>query len=107
MTPKGTRMSKPLPTKLLQEAVDALVRSGGNRAQAAQGLGLARDTFNNRIKVASANKIVSTVSDPNSPKVLQGQIKRLEAELKTASKLSDQAEIVKAVIGSMARQVEE
>ncbi len=100
-------MSKPLPTKLLQEAVDALVRSGGNRAQAAQGLGLARDTFNNRIKVASANKIVSTVSDPNSPKVLQGQIKRLEAELKTASKLSDQAEIVKAVIGSMARQVEE
>ena len=94
------------PKHLLQQAVDATVRSGGNKALAAEALGIPTQTLKDRLKTATRNGIKPNASDPNDPKVLRGQIKRLEVELRAHEKQAAQATVIKGMIGSMVRQVE-
>jgi hypothetical protein len=94
---------------VLREAVDALVNAGGNKASAARALKWPEMTFKHRIKMAESRGIQpsSNAADPNDVKTLQGQVKRLETELKAHEKRSDQAKLIAGVIGEMSRQVEE
>ena len=100
----------PLPASdaTLRKALDAMIAHGGNKAEAAASLGIPRNTLDSRLQQAGRRKIKPTpgIVSPDDPKALRGQIKRLEAELKGHEKTSDQVQIIKGVIGSMARQVE-
>lgn len=93
---------------VLQEAVNALAAAGGVLTHAAKALGVGRTTLQHRITTAKARGIKPGAAVPktDSPQVMKGQIRRLEAELKLHHKASDQVEIVKGVIGTLARQVE-
>lgn len=93
---------------MLQEAMNAVHAAKGNQSTAAEALGIARGTLQNRIRVARARGIKPGPAVPktNDPQMLKGQIRRLEAELKASQKVQEQSSIVKGVIGTMARQVE-
>lgn len=75
----------PLADAPIQQAVDALLRAGNNKEAAARGLGLPISTFKHRLETAARRRIKPRVADPNDPKALRGQIKRLEMELAAAS----------------------
>lgn len=94
---------------VLRKAVDAVIAHAGNKQAAATSLNLSVTTLKDRLGIATRRKVKATagVTSPHDAKALLGQVKRLEAELKQHEKQSDQAKIIKGVIGSMARQVEE
>lgn len=93
---------------MLQAAVNAL-HSEKTQHAAARLLGVPRATLQGRLHSAAARGIT-----PNGSKIevedvqgLKAKIKRLESSLKSHESQSDQARQIKAVIGAMARQVEE
>ena len=92
----------------LRASVDALIAAAGNKEAAALALGVSVSTLKTRVIIAERRGIKPTpgIVSPDDPKALRGQIKRLEADLKAHEKTSDQVQIIKGVIGSMARQVE-
>ena len=100
-----TRMS----VALMQEAVNARAAASGSTTKAARAMGIPRPTLQARLREADAQgmKPNGCLEDANDPQALRSQIRRLEAELKAAAKVDEQATIIKGVIGKMARQVEE
>jgi hypothetical protein len=94
---------------LLQEAVNILAAHGGNQSKAARSIDLNRETFRTRIANAVAKGYVPNAGQPDADDVqsLKSKVKRLEAALHGHERQSDQEDIIKGVIGSMARQVEE
>jgi len=96
-------------TSLLQQAVNALAKCAGNQSAAAKYLTLNRNTFRCRLVEALRLGLEANGDspDPDDMQSLRSRIKRLEAELRGHEKKSEQAQIIKGVIGSMARQCEE
>jgi len=92
---------------LLRNAVNAHAQYSGNQSAAAAALAVDRSTYRHRLRVAARRGIKAGVENANDPQVMQSQIHRLTEELKRHQKVSDQTEIIKGVIGSMTRQVEE
>ena len=99
----------PVDPSILQQTVDALVAAGGVRAAAATSLGISVSTLKWRLVIAAREgyKPSAKAKNPNDPKALQGRIDQLEAALRGHEKQSEQAEIIKGIIGAMARRVEE
>ena len=89
------------PKHLLQQAVDATVRSGGNKALAAEALGIPTQTLKDRLKTATRNGIKPSASDPHDPKALRGQIKQLQTELRAHEKQSDMDAKILAAVGNL------
>lgn len=92
---------------LLQATVNALA-AGKTQSGAAKLLGLPRTTVQGRLDEARARGIT-----PNGAKLevedmqgLKAKVKRLESALRSHENQSEQGRIIKAVIGSMVRQVE-
>src|SRR3990167_1209216 len=103
-------MSTPkLSAALLQQAVDAVAKYDGNQVAAAKALGIVRSTFQGRLREALrlGVKPGDRLPDPDDVQALKAKVKRLEVELHAHQKVDDQTEIIKGVIGNMARQVEE
>lgn len=94
---------------LYQQAVNALAEHKGSAQRAAAALGIPRPTLQSRAREAEVRgfKPGGGLTDANDPQALKSQIRRLETELKAHSKVAEQSEIIKGVIGSMSRQVEE
>lgn len=94
---------------LLQQAINTVAECGGVVTEAAKRLRVPRPTLAYRVNEAKRRGFTPnggrTAGD--DPQALQAQIKRLEAELRGHEKQSEQADIIKAVIGKMAREVEE
>ncbi|MBT9176611.1 MAG: hypothetical protein DDT20_00931 [Firmicutes bacterium] len=92
----------------LRETLDELIRCGGNKAQAAKLLKLPEMTFKNRLAQAEVRGIKPSkgIVDPNDLASLRGQIKRLETELRSQEKQTEETALIKEVIGNLARQVE-
>ncbi len=90
----------------LQAAVNAMAKAGGNRAEAARILGVGASSLQGPLAEAARKGIKPNVVAGDDPKILQGQIRRLETELKAHERAADQVAIVKGVIGTMTRQVE-
>lgn len=91
--------------ELMQEAVDQ-VATHGTAEGAARAMGIPTNTLKSRLYAANAKGITSKIHPPDSPKVLKEQIRRLEQQLKIAGKKGSDLDIIKGVVGSMARQVE-
>lgn len=94
---------------VLRETMNALRDAKGNQTTAAGVLGIARTTLQNRERAAKARgvKAGAAVAKTDDPQVMKGTIRRLEAELKRHQKIGEQSDIVKGVIGTMTRRVEE
>jgi len=99
--------SKELSDALLLAALNALAQHDGNQSHAAQALGMDRATFRHRLRLAERRGLKAGVASADDPQAMRALIQRLTAELRAAGKVSEQTEIIKGVIGSMARQVEE
>lgn len=99
----------PTSPALLQEAVNALAAHNGSQVHAASAIGIPRGTFRERLQRASVAGITPNAGLPNADDVqgLKAKVKRLETELRGHERQSEQGAIIKAVIGNMARQVEE
>ena len=93
---------------VLQVAVNAVADAKGDQTAAARALKLNRQTLVGHLAKARDRGIKPNKGrvDITDPQALTGQIRRLEAELKAHEKVSEQAQIIKNVIGTMARQVE-
>lgn len=94
---------------LLQETMNVLAAHDGNQTASAKAMGLARATFQSRVREAERQGITPNAGTPSADDVqaLKSKVKRLEAALKTHENQSEQGRIIKEVIGGMARQVEE
>jgi hypothetical protein len=92
-------MALPLSNEKLQEALDAYAKHG-NQRQAAAALGLPRVTFQARLDSARVRLNVGGLTSKIDA-TLQGQVKRLEAELKRANQQSADAAAIKAIIGGL------
>jgi hypothetical protein len=99
----------PLSDALVQESINALAAAGGNQTHAAGALGISREALCGRIRTGKARGLTPNAGQPDADDVqsLKAKVKRLESALKVHEKQSEQEEIIKGVIGSMARQVEE
>ena len=94
-------------TAILQEAVNALA-TYYTQVAAANALMVSRSTLQSRLREASRRGVKPKgVVDQRDPQVMASTIKRLEVELKAHQKVTEQSEIIKGVIGTMARKVEE
>ena len=89
----------------MREAKAALAKHGTQIA-AARALGIPRTTLQARL-VEGRTRL--RVDDKDTPRdaALQGQVKKLEAELRRANQQSADAEAIKAVIGSLGKKVSE
>jgi len=92
-------MALPLSNEKLQEALDAYAKHG-NQRQAAAALGIPRVTFQARLDSARVRLNVGGLTSKIDA-TLQGQVKRLEAELKRANQQSADAAAIKAIIGGL------
>lgn len=94
---------------ILQETVNALAANGGNQTKAAVVLNLNRQALRERMIKAAARGITPNAGQPDADDVqsLKAKVHRLEAALKVHDKQSEQGRIIKDVIGTMARKVEE
>ena len=99
----------PLSDALVQESINALAAAGGNQTHAAGALGISREALCGRIRTGKARGLTPNAGQPDADDVqsLKAKVKRLEGALKVHEKQSEQEEIIKRAIGSMARQVEE
>jgi len=96
----------PSPKAELQKAIDA-VQKYGSVTEAAAVLGIARTTLQDRVAAAQRFKMSPRGAAPDDPRILKGDIKRLETELKRASKESADSAAIKQIIGVLAERVEE
>ena len=96
-----------VPTKILQQAVDAVVMSGGNKEAAALALGIPCSTIKYQLKLARQRNIKASKNtvNPDDPKVLRGQIKQLQSELKQHEKQSDLDSQILTLIGGMGEKL--
>lgn len=99
----------PVSDAAVQEAVNALAAANGNCTHAAAAIGISREALNGRIRMAKARGMVPNAGTPAADDVqaLKAKVKRLESALHSHENQSEQARIIKDVIGSMARQCEE
>ena len=98
----------PIPDAVLRQAVDAMIRHGGNRAAAGAELGVPPTTLAYRMRAAELKGIRATkgVKDPNDPAQLRQRIKQLEIELRAFERQSGQQQVIKNIIGDLARGCE-
>jgi len=83
-----------------QAALDAVVKHG-NTTAAADALGIARATMQNRLAAADRYGLkVDATKDKDNPRLLRKRIEQLEKELKKAETQSDEVDILKAAIGT-------
>lgn len=94
---------------ILQETVNTLAAHGGNQTKAAAALGMPRATFKDRLHEAHGRGVKPNAGVPDADDVqsLKAKVHRLEAALRVHDKQSEQGRIIKDVIGTMARKVEE
>ena len=93
---------------LLQQALNA-VAEAGDQVKAAAKLRIPRTTLQSRVREARVaglkpNKEPVEASDPQ---VMDAQIRKLTAELKAAQRTQSEADVVKGLIGTMDRQLDE
>ncbi len=94
---------------VLQQAVNLLADHKGNQSAAAAAAKLARGTFKDRLNIAAAAGIKPTGGrvDVKDPQVLEDTIRRLTAELKIAQRTESDADIIRGLIGTMDRKLNE
>ena len=94
---------------LAQQAINTLAAHNNNMTQAASSLGIGRGAFQNRVCIAKNRGMEPNAGqpDPEDVQVLKAKVKRLESELRTHGKQSEQSKVIKDIVGEMARQVEE
>ncbi|MDP3972151.1 MAG: helix-turn-helix domain-containing protein [Candidatus Nanopelagicales bacterium] len=99
--------ARPVSDAVLQATVNIFAEHGNNQAHAAAALNIGRRTLQERLMAAKKRGIApGGKGDPDDVQALKAKVKRLETELKGREKEADQAEIIKSVIGGMARKVE-
>lgn len=98
-------MPTPLTKKQMQETVDAFA-GYGSEVKAAVALGVSRETFRSRHRAARAKGVTSSLVHKDSPEAMAAQIRKLSAELKLAQQSSSDLDIIKAIVGQMAYEVE-
>ena len=98
----------PISDALAQRAVNTLSEHVTQEA-AARALGISRSTLRSHLDAAKTRKLTNNTGLPggNDPQVLNARIKRLELELKRATQVESEADIVRGVIGAMVQKVEE
>lgn len=99
-------MNNNLDLNKLQRAVDAYAEHG-SMTKAAMALNIVRETLQAQLRRAQQLGITSKIQNANDPKLLQRRIKDLETHLKAAERRTSDADIIKGVIGTMKRKVEE
>lgn len=97
-----------LSDSLLQEMVNTVVDCG-TQAAAARKLGISRNTLVDRLREAKGRKITPNSGrvDPNDVQGLKDQVKRMEAEIRTAQKAESQSQIIKGIIGTLGRKLDD
>lgn len=88
--------SKPVHEAVLQEAVNALAKRGGNVSHAAQDLGIPRGTLQNRLQAAQRDGIKPSAMPVQ--KSADSRIKELEKQVREAQRDHLDAEYIKAKI---------
>lgn len=96
----------PLSRELAQQALDTYT-AVGTLEGAAKALKLPRNTMQGRITAARRYGLKAATEDPRSPRALEAKIRHLETELRTAERDQDELDIIKGVIGSLSRKVEQ
>lgn len=76
-------------------------------SKAAIALGIVRETLQSQLRRAEHLGIKPKVQGANDPKLLHRRIRDLETHLKAAERRTSDADIIKGVIGTMKRKVEE
>jgi hypothetical protein len=76
----------PIPSHLLQEALDTYTRHGGNNIQAAQSISMDASTFRHRVRVAVRRGMKPTVSAPDPLLTMKFRIAELEANIASAKR---------------------
>ena len=99
----------PISDALAQEALNAVAAAGGNQLGASRAMGINRNTLVGRFRAAKERGMTPNAGMPDSDDVqsLKAKVKRLETALHAHDRQDEQAEVVKGVIGSMARKVED
>ncbi|MHB8388012.1 MAG: hypothetical protein ACYDBH_00355 [Acidobacteriaceae bacterium] len=102
-------MTPALSDALAQEALNVLAQFNGNQVHAARHLKMSRGGFQGRIAEAKARGFVPNAAHAAADDVqaLQAKVRRLEMEVRAHGRQSEELDIIKGVIGSMARKVEE
>lgn len=88
----------------LQAALDA-VQAHGSLVGAAEALHMPRGTLENRVRRAYDAGLAARGAAPDDPRELKRQIRALALELKSAQSRSDEAAIVREVVGDIADRI--
>lgn len=98
---------KKLDISVAQQALNARNKAATN-LEAAALLGIPQRTLENRLREASRLKLIpgTDLGDPNSPLMLRTQIRRLEAELAVAGRVSADVNEIKRVLGTLSLEVD-
>lgn len=102
-------MAIPISDAKVQVSVNALAKANGNVRAAAKAIGIPVQTFYHHIDVAKVRKITANDGAINStdPQVMKATIKRLENAIHVYENKIGHDDIIKGIIGTMARQCEE
>lgn len=95
-----------LSNEVLQEAIDAYA-AHGSEYKAAAALGIPRNTLGSRLAQAKSQGMKAAVEAPDSPRRLKRRIQQLEATVKSIERQGAELDIVKKLIGGLARKVED
>lgn len=77
---------QPVPSHLLQQAVDAIVTAGGSILHAATTLGIDHSTLRHRYRIAQRKGVQPTVQSPDPSVNLKFRISELEAQIASAKR---------------------
>jgi transposase-like protein len=91
----------------LRALLDAVNKTGGNQCEAAKLLGINRNTLVARLREAKTRGLKAKIADPQSPEALKHQVRKLEAELRIATRAGAEAAAVAQAIGGIAEGVNE
>lgn len=105
--------------KKAQDALDAITEYG-TQVAAAQALGISRQAMQNRLRTATTlglkpspgvadrpmKSLSPDASESGMVSTLRRQITRLESDLKARSKVETDADIIRGIIGALARKID-
>jgi len=98
--------AKPISDEHCQEIVD-LYMLHGSEPKTAQALNISRSTFHTQLREAHRRGFKARTESPNSERNLKEKIRRLELELKSATRESSELDSIKGVIGALRNKVED
>lgn len=88
----------------MREAVEALNANGGNQVKAALQLGLARQSFQNRIAQATQLGLTGSAKDLTAEEVLTREVRDLKAQIALIKRENETAESIRRTIFDLAER---